>query len=497
MASEKPVRAAIYCRISKDKTGQRAGVDRQQRECRQLAERVTWPVVRVYVDDDISAYSGKRRPEYEALLSDIGTGEINAVIAWHPDRLHRRPIELEHYIDVCDKHSVANQTVQTGLWDLSTPSGRLMARQLGAVARYESEHKSERVRSAHLDIAEQGGWHGGVRCFGYEPDGMTIRQSEADEIERLAKAVIEGKSLRSLALELNDRGVPTVKGKRWSSSHLGRMLVRSRLAGLREHKGKILGDAKWPAIIDSDTLDSVRAVLKDPDRCTGANGRRGPTPTALGTAIYVCGVCGEPRMRRGSSHTRRPVYQCGAASLTSSLGHVSRVAEPLDAYVEGALLKKLSEPGVIEAMCNVVDTNDHDITALQHEQKDIRKELKQLAAQCDAGDLDIETLAIASRSRRQRDKEITGILTAAQKRSPLHVLLGAESIEQMWDDVLTMGQKRAILAEMLVVTVNPTTSGGRAPDGTYFNTGAIHIDLTEQARGRTLHLNNTERTHHD
>ena len=58
-------------------------------------------------------------------------------------------------------------------------------------------------------------------------------------------------------------------------------------------------------------------------------------------------------------------------------------------------------------------------------------------------------------------------------RSPLDVLLGAESVEQMWDEVLTLGQKRAILGEVLTVTVLPTTSGGRAPDGSYFNPASV------------------------
>ena len=159
------------------------------------------------------------------------------------------------------------------------------------------------------------------------------------------------------------------------------------------------------------------------------------------------------------------------------------MAEPLDAYVEGALLELLSRPGVIEAMCNVIDTDDHDIAALQHEQAEIRKGLKTLAASCDAGDIDAEQLAIASRRKRQRDKEITATLTAAQQRSPLSVLLGADNIEAMWDNILTMGQKRAILAETLVVTVLPTNSGGRVPGGGYFNRDAIDIQLTDRARG--------------
>jgi hypothetical protein len=69
-------------------------------------------------------------------------------------------------------------------------------------------------------------------------------------------------------------------------------------------------------------------------------------------------------------------------------------------------------------------------------------------------------------------------------RSPLDVLLGAESIADMWDTVLTMGQKRAILSEVLVVTVKSAPGGGRAPDGSYFNTDSIDIVLTEQARAR-------------
>lgn len=57
-----PKAAAVYCRISDDRTGQRAGVQRQEEDCRALAESRGWPVADVYVDNDLSAYSGKPRP---------------------------------------------------------------------------------------------------------------------------------------------------------------------------------------------------------------------------------------------------------------------------------------------------------------------------------------------------------------------------------------------------------------------------------------------------
>ncbi|MGO9030733.1 recombinase family protein [Mycobacterium sp.] len=484
MELTEPLRAGIYLRISEDRRDG-AGVERQEKECRERAERLGWQVVKVFEDNDISAssFSRKVRSDYQRMVEAINAGQINAVIAWDSDRMFRQPSEHEPYMKLCQQYGVQNAAVRVGDIDYDTPIGRFNARMHINMAAYESEHKADRIRSAHRQIAENGGWKGGIRCFGYEKDGVTVRESEAAEVRRIADAVIRGQSLRSLALEFNERGVPTVKGKRWSSAHLRSMLVRSRLAGLREHRGKIIGQAAWPAILDRTTWEACKAVLEDPARCTGGGGRRGRVPTSLGTAIYICGVCHEPRLRLGRSNGRSPVYRCGNMDMSNDLGHVSRVADKLDAYVEGALLEIISRPGVVEAMCNVVDTDDHDITALQQEQAEIRKELKKLAASCDAGDIDAEQLAIASRRKRQRDKEITATLTAAQQRSPVSVLLGADNIEAMWDNILTMGQKRAILAETLVVTVLPTNSGGRVPGGGYFNRAAIDIQLTDRARG--------------
>jgi site-specific DNA recombinase len=85
-------RAAIYARISRDREGGGLGVDRQRDDCRALAARLGWDVVAVYTDNDLSAYAGKPRPGYRALLDAIDAGQVNAVIAWHPDRLHRSPM---------------------------------------------------------------------------------------------------------------------------------------------------------------------------------------------------------------------------------------------------------------------------------------------------------------------------------------------------------------------------------------------------------------------
>src|SRR5690606_22118105 len=115
-------------------------------------------------------YSGKPRPGYLALLDAVRAGTVDAVVAWAPDRLHRSPRELEDFIDLIERTGLALQTVQSGEWNLSTSDGRMAARVVGAVARAESERKSERLKAKARQLAKAGKLPGGgSRPFGWEP----------------------------------------------------------------------------------------------------------------------------------------------------------------------------------------------------------------------------------------------------------------------------------------------------------------------------------------
>ena len=156
-------------------------MERQEADCRALAERLGWTIVAVHADNDLSAYSGKPRPGYLALLADLRAGAADAVVCWHTDRLHRSPSELEDYIAVCERGGVPTQTVKAGPLDLASPSGRMVARQLGAVARYEVEHMVERQQRARLQAATNGRWGG----FFAKPTKQWFREIVA--VERLVR----------------------------------------------------------------------------------------------------------------------------------------------------------------------------------------------------------------------------------------------------------------------------------------------------------------------
>jgi 5-methylcytosine-specific restriction protein A len=183
-------RAALYCRISLDREGAGLGVARQEQDCRALAQRLGWAVTQVYVDNDVSAYSGRSRPAWDRLMADIRAGTVDAVIGWHVDRLTRSPRELEDVIDLADRHGLALATV-TGDIDLGTPTGRMVARMLGAAARHESEHKGERQRRQIRQAAEAGkAAGGGHRPFGYAADRVTVIEPEVAVIRECAARVL-------------------------------------------------------------------------------------------------------------------------------------------------------------------------------------------------------------------------------------------------------------------------------------------------------------------
>lgn len=327
------MRAAIYLRISDDREGAGLGVARQENDCRRLCDDRGWTVVAVHTDNDISASKGKRRPGYEALLDDIESGTAQVVVAWHTDRLHRSPVELERYIDLSERRSVPTVTVTSGELNLATPAGRMVARMLGSAARYEVDQKSLRQKAKARQLAEQGRvGNGGHRPFGYEKDRLTIRLDEAKWLRHCYGQVAVGRSLRSLCMEMNAAGVTTSTGKPWSMQALRYNLKTGRNTGLREHKGVIVGPAVWEPIVERDLWDRVQAVLGAPDR------RPTNMPDArryLLTGFLVCGRCGarlSPNRHAGSQR-----FAC-LGKLKGGCGGILVRYDPLEELVVATVL---------------------------------------------------------------------------------------------------------------------------------------------------------------
>jgi DNA invertase Pin-like site-specific DNA recombinase len=364
-------RAGIYCRISDDRAGGGLGVARQEADCRALISARGWEVAQVFTDNDLSAYSGKPRPGYRALLLSAQNGELDAVVAWHSDRLHRSPVELEEFIAVCDENELQVVTVQSGEIDLGTPSGRMVARMLGSAARYESEHKSARQRRKALENAKEGRVSGGgTRAYGFESDFVTIRQAEAAVIRSLAARFLAGESIGSLTTWLQSNNIATSTGAIWKPHTLRRMLRSARISGQREHRGEILGDGQWPAIITPQQTARIRAILDDPTR----RYRRSPRRYVL-SGILRCHECdGRMLGRPTQDGTRR--YVCMKGPAFSGCGRTFVNAEGVEDLIVRAVLMRLDSAEMAAALSGSTITGD---AVWEQEAATAQAELEELA----------------------------------------------------------------------------------------------------------------------
>lgn len=471
-------RAVIYCRISKDRVGAGLGVERQEADCRALAERFGFEVVFVYVDNDMSATSGKPRPGYLKMLDAIQVGGIDVVIAWHTDRLHRSNLELEEYISICEPRGVVTHTVKAGPIDLSTPSGRMVARQLCAVARYEVEHKVERIKAAKLQSASNGQWSGGRRPFGWEHGAMRICDPEAHEIRQACQQVLAGSgvefSLRAIVRDLNARGIRTSTGREWRASELRKVLIRPRNAGLMVYQGKEFGTAKTPAIIDEETWRTVRAVLTNPERRTpGGRERRW-----LGSGLYRCGVCGATllgatagRGGRPGARSTVPAYRCKEGRQ-----HVVRNAVHLDRYIEGLILKRIQRPDIVDLM--TVKSSAPNTGELHTQASELRDRLAELGGLFGDGVIDARQLREGTERLRARLTEIEERIPLTTGSSALVGLIGVSNVEEVWA-ALDLSRKRVVLDTLMTVTVKPAPRGrpaGWRQGQAYFDPSSIVIE---------------------
>lgn len=453
--------AAIYARISQDREGAGLGVAAQEQDCRDLASKLGIDSVVVYADNDASAHNGRQRPGYLRMLGDIDAGRIDVVLAWHTDRLHRSPVELERYAEVCRPRSVPTHTVKAGLIDLSTASGLMVARILGSVARHEVDHMIERQKRAKLRSAEAGTFKGGRRPFGYEPDGVTIREAEATALRSATVMVLSGGSLSAVARLWNEQRMTTSTGKRWSQTEARRVLLRPRNAGLMEHHGEVVGQAQWPAAVDEAHWSALVSVLSDPSRRTTP----GPTRRWLGSGIYRCAQCDETVICT-VTHGRR-VYRCRP-------GCVSKSQIEVDAMVEGRLAALM--PGL------QITVEEPDLTEDRAKSVAIRQRLNALSSLFAQGIIDAQQLTEGSKTLRGELERITQ--RTAMVMSGLPELVLSPDMYLSWRDSDLYRRRRVL--EMLFTVVLRRGKRGR-PAGwktgqSYFRQELVEITPKGVAR---------------
>jgi DNA invertase Pin-like site-specific DNA recombinase len=339
-------RAIIYTRVSRDDSGEGKSNERQESDCRKLADLRGWEVIRVESDISVSAYSGKARPSWQRVLNAVEAGEVDLVLAWHLDRMTRSMTDLEELILLGEDHGVGVATV-SGDIDLTTDVGRMVARILAAVARAEVERKSARQKLANRQRAAEGiPWSSGFRAFGYLHDGAQV-PDEAEAIRQAADDALAGAPMVEIARRWTAAGLRSPNsssGAAWTSRGVKSVLINPRNAGISTYRGEELGQGAWEPIYDRATHELLVAMLTDPSRRTNS-GKGGRLPQNLLTGIAACAKCGESVNGRNVNGT--PAYACAR-------GCVGTPRDEVDALVRNAITMtiRMTLPGTLTQVPN-------------------------------------------------------------------------------------------------------------------------------------------------
>jgi DNA invertase Pin-like site-specific DNA recombinase len=443
----------VYARISSDREADGLGVARQIADCERLAERKGWPVAALYVDDDVSAWNGRRRPEYRRMLADLETGMISGLLVYDLDRLHRQPSELESFIDLCQRLGLTSVASVSGDIDLTTADGQFQARILGAVAKKESDDKSRRIRRKHLEIAAEGRVSGGgSRPYGYEPDKVTLRPAEAAVVAECAQRLLAGEPVRSIARDLNARAIPTSTGGEWSPQSLRRMLASRRIAGQREHRGEIAATAAWPGIISAEDGARIRALLANPERRTNKAARR----YLLG-GLLVCSHCGERLVARPRTGGKRR-YACAKGVGFSGCGKTYVNADEVEQFVTEAVLHRVDSRDLQRAMER--QQRAPEAARWWQEAEAAQRQLEELAAEYGRREITIGEWKAARKPIEQRLSATRKQLAKVTHGGLLDSYVGhSDRLRADWDG-LDLSQQHAIVAAVIdSIRVGPARRG--------------------------------------
>ena len=175
-------RAVLYLRVSTvDQT-----TANQERELREVADRMGCEIIHVYKDHGISGAKGRdKRPQFDRLCRDAAQRKFDVVMAWSVDRLGRSLQDLVVFLSELHALHVDLFLHQQGL-DTTTPAGKAMFQMMGVFAEFERAMIQERVRAGLRRAKDEGKQLGRPRI-------------DPDVEQRIRNALRAGETIRGIA----------------------------------------------------------------------------------------------------------------------------------------------------------------------------------------------------------------------------------------------------------------------------------------------------------
>jgi DNA invertase Pin-like site-specific DNA recombinase len=212
------MQAISYIRVSTQKQGRSGlGLEAQREAIQRFAETEGFTIAETFIEMQSAKDDDARRPQLKAALAAAKRAKAPVIVS----KLCRLSRDV-HFVSGLMKHRVPFIVA-----DLGRDTDPFMLHLYAALFEKERRMISQRTKEALAAAKARGTKLGGLR------EGTRIEKEAAAARAEGLRSLFEelaGMSLREIAAELNDRGVPTKNGKPWSAVTVSRVQQRLQVA---------------------------------------------------------------------------------------------------------------------------------------------------------------------------------------------------------------------------------------------------------------------------
>ena len=216
---EQAKRVCAYCRVSTDSEDQKNSFESQVTYYRSMiGKRNGWGFAGIYADEARSGTKIKRRDEFQRMIRDCEQGKIDYIITKSVTRFARNTVDSIHTIRRLKEMEIGIYFEKERI-DTLTEKSELLITILSSVAQGESESISTNSKWSVVRRFQNGTFIISDPAYGYQNDkdgNLIIEPEEAKIVRQIFDSYLGGKGAYTIAWELNEAAVPTVRGaKHW------------------------------------------------------------------------------------------------------------------------------------------------------------------------------------------------------------------------------------------------------------------------------------------
>jgi site-specific DNA recombinase len=431
------MRAAIYARYSSDEQTGGESIDYQLERGREFVMKRGWSLDEgsIFIDEARSGTSTFRREKFNHMvaLAKQSPPQFDVVVVWSTSRFGRN-------MDECavNKAFLRKQGVEVHFVSQPLPEGhvgKLIEKIFEWTDELQSIQIGEYAFQGQKQVTQKGFHGGGKAPHGYkrvkvlDPAGKTdkdgkvveyvtfgVVEEEAQVVRRIFSLYAAANSYRTIAVTLNEEGVPSPGGRTWDPSAVRTILLNENYTGARvwnqtRRNKKVQRGTKtpksrdeWvitkdahPAIIDEDLWDAVQHRRgKIRVHIEQGGGRRAAHSPHMLTGLLKCDECGanftmSGRNRNGKmegryrcSHNRnRGKSVCGNSRAVNQ----NKIETAVLKLVGDSLLREDMIRGIMEedAALTQTELREPEVEDLTPRIREIEKEIRNLTSAIKVG----------------------------------------------------------------------------------------------------------------